>query len=108
MPFSELCGPCCMGKPSTCTANKELITGSFVTDIGKKYNKTGVQVSLKWLIQQNMPIIPKSINKDHLLENMDVFDWKLNEEDMKKLTNATTPAVSGGGDGKTSGDCNFP
>jgi len=50
-PFGELCGQCCRGMPSTCTANKELITGDLVTSIGKKYGKSGAQVSLKWLVQ---------------------------------------------------------
>ena len=50
-PFSELCGPCCMGQPDNCTFNKELLVGDMVTNIGKKYNKTGVQVSLRWLTQ---------------------------------------------------------
>lgn len=49
-PFSELCGPCCMGQPASCTADKELINGSMVTGIGEKYGKSGVQVSLKWLV----------------------------------------------------------
>jgi diketogulonate reductase-like aldo/keto reductase len=65
-PFSQLCGPCCMGKPASCTDDMELITGDLVTSIGDNYGKTGAQVSLRWLTQQGMPVIPKSNNKKHL------------------------------------------
>ena len=107
--FSPLCGPCCMGDTTgTCTYNKELITGELVTDIGKKYNKTGAQVSLKWQVQQGIPVIPKTANKQHLQENIDLFGWELSKEDMDTLTNSPTPPVSGGGDGLTSGDCSMP
>ncbi|KAK3241247.1 hypothetical protein CYMTET_48969 [Cymbomonas tetramitiformis] len=100
--FSPLCGPC---GPK---AHMELIAGEVVTGIGAKYNKTGAQVSLKWIVQQGIPVIPKSDNPKHILANMDLFDWELSAEDMATLTAKTYPPVSGGGDGKTSGDCGIP
>lgn len=103
--FSPLCGPCCQGKPKTCTYNKELINGPLVTSIGAKYNKTGVQVSLRWQVQQGIPVIPKTNNPLHMLQNMQIFDFELSGEDMKALSSSSTPPVCGGGDGKTSGDC---
>jgi len=107
--FSPLCGPCCMGEdPGTCTYDKELITGDMVTSIGAKYGKTGPQIALKWLVQQNIPVIPKSDNPDHILQNMQLFDFELSDEDMATLSGSPTPPVCGGGDGKTSGDCSFP
>ncbi len=95
--FSPLCGPC--GKD----AHMELITGKMVTDIGKKYGKSGAQVSLKWQVQQGIPVIPRSDSVDHLLENIDLFNWKLSEEDMNTLTQSKSPPVAG--DGPNSGDC---
>lgn len=65
-PFSQFCGPCCMGKPANCTDDKELLTGDLVTSIGDNYGKTGSQVSLRWLTQQGLPVIPKSNNPKHL------------------------------------------
>eukprot|EP00940_MAST-03C_sp_MAST-3C-sp2_P002028 g2028.t1 len=107
--FSPLCGPCCMGDTTgKCTFNKELITGDLVTSIGAKYNKTGAQVSLRWQVQQGIPVIPKTDTVSHLKENIDLFGWELSSDDMDALTSATTPPVSGGGDGLTSGDCSMP
>ena len=107
--FSPLCGPCCMGDTTgKCTFNKDLITGDMVTSIGAKYNKTGAQVSLKWQVQQGIPVIPKTNNKDHLEQNIALFGWELSKEDMDTLTSATSPPVSGGGDGLTSGDWAMP
>jgi len=105
MGFSPLCGPCGPG------ADQELIDGDLVTTIGQKYNKTGAQVALKWQVQQGIPIVPKSNKRDHQFENLDLFDladgtpWVLSSSDMASLSGAKTPPVSGGGDGKTSGDC---
>eukprot|EP00939_MAST-03C_sp_MAST-3C-sp1_P003952 g3952.t1 len=107
--FSPLCGPCCMGDTTgKCTYNTELITGDMVTEIGKKYNKTGAQVSLRWQVQQGIPVIPKTSSKEHLEENLALFGWELSKEDMDTLTSSPTPPVSGGGDGLTSGDCSMP
>eukprot|EP00038_Savillea_parva_P006095 m.161630 g.161630 ORF g.161630 m.161630 type:complete len:312 (-) comp12099_c0_seq1:100-1035(-) len=98
--FSPLCGPC---------NTLELITGPLVTGIGKKYNKTGAQVSLKWIAQQGIPVIPKTDKKEHMLENVDLFDWTLSDEDMATLTKSTTPPVAGNaGPPPTSGDCDVP
>ena len=96
--FSPLCGPC--DPPD----NMELITGPLVTSIGARYNKTGAQVALKWLVQQGIPVIPKSDNPTHIAQNLDLFGWTLNDQDMAELTEAKTPAVAGDGKGN-SGDC---
>merc|ERR1719411_1285244 len=72
--FSPLCGPC---------GTHELITGELVTSIGKNHGKSGAQVSLKWLVQQGIPVIPKSSNPAHLQQNFDLFDWQLTDAEMK-------------------------
>lgn len=97
--FSPLCGPCANGT--------ELITGKMVTDIGKKYNKTGAQVSLRWQVQQNIPVIPKTSNPSHQLQNAQLFDFELSDDDMETLTMARSPAAAGGGGTGPSGDCQF-
>ena len=100
--FSPLCGPC------GGTDKMELITGKLVTSIGKKHGKTGPQVALKWQVQLGIPVIPKTSNVEHMKQNIDLFDWTLDADDMAKLTAATVPAVSGAkgpGGVAVSGDC---
>lgn len=102
--FSPLCGPC-----TTPDGKKDmsLITGPLVTGIGAKYNVSGVQVSLRWLVQQGIPVIPKTDRKEHLIENADLFSWSLSDEDMAALSAAKTPAVAGVSP-SDSGDCGLP
>ena len=89
MAYSSLCGPCPNG------GSKELIDGPLVTSIGKKYGKSGAQVSLRWVVQQGIPVIPKSSNPAHIASNFDLFDFSLTAEDMAKLTSATSPPETG-------------
>jgi len=100
--FSPLCGPC--PEPQ----NKVLLTGPMVSEIGARVNKTGAQVSLKWQVQQGIPVIPKSDNPMHMRENLELFGWELSEADMKQLNAAATPMAAGGGGDGTSGDCQLP
>merc|ERR1711968_422542 len=75
--FSPLCGPC---------GTTELIDGPLVSEIGKKYGKTGAQVSLKWQIQQGIPVIPKTHKVEYMKQNVDLFDWELSDIDMATLS----------------------
>lgn len=89
MSYSSLCGPC------PAPDNMELITGELVTAIGSNYNKTGAQVSLRWLVQQGIPVIPKTSKPQHLRENFDLFSFSLSADDMAALSAKTTPPETG-------------
>jgi diketogulonate reductase-like aldo/keto reductase len=56
-------------------------------EIGKKYGKSASQIALKWLLQKGTIVIPKSKNKDHLQENLEIFDFELSEEDVQAIDN---------------------
>jgi diketogulonate reductase-like aldo/keto reductase len=58
---------------------------SILQEIIRKYNKTPAQVLIRWGLQHSIIEIPKSGNKDHLIENSQVFDFNLDEYDMNKL-----------------------
>jgi len=57
-----------------------------LTDIGRRSGKTGAQVALRWLMQQQMiAAIPRSSNAARIAENIDVFDFKLNDDEMRRI-----------------------
>ncbi|MCM1289405.1 MAG: aldo/keto reductase [Corallococcus sp.] len=59
-----------------------LFTNETIAEIGKKYNKTVAQVILRWELQRGIVVIPKSVHKDRMEQNFDVFDFELSAEDM--------------------------
>lgn len=54
-------------------------------EIGKRYHKSAAQVILRWFVQKGVVVIPKASSREHLLENISVFDFSLNDEEMKEL-----------------------
>lgn len=60
-------------------------TNETLAAIGKKYNKTNAQVSLRWHYQRGVIAIPRSSQKAHMIENLNVFDFELNESDLEKI-----------------------
>jgi diketogulonate reductase-like aldo/keto reductase len=54
-------------------------------EIGKKYGKSPVQVTLRWNLQKGIVTIPKSTNKDRILHNADLFDFELSKEDIAQI-----------------------
>ena len=53
--------------------------------IGKKYKKTKIQAILRWHIQRENIVFPKSSNPVHIKENSDIFDFELTEEEMNEI-----------------------
>ncbi|MEE1114512.1 MAG: aldo/keto reductase [Eubacterium sp.] len=54
--------------------------------IGQKYGKTASQIGLRWLVQQNISVIPKSVHPDRIAENFDLFDFTLTESEMASIS----------------------
>lgn len=61
------------------------MTNPVVQEIAKKHNKTVAQVLLRHTVQKGIAAIPKSTNPERLRQNIDIFDFKLGADDMKKL-----------------------
>lgn len=65
--------------------DKKLLKEKVFVELGTKYNKTPAQIILKWHIQSNHIVFPKSLNIDHINENINIYDFDLTEEDMKEI-----------------------
>lgn len=68
----------------------DIFKNELLASIGKKYNKTIAQVILRWLTQRGVVVIPKSVHKDRIVENFNIFDFKLSAEDMASISTLDT------------------
>lgn len=64
---------------------RNIFNNLILQEIAKKYDKTVAQVILCWHIQKGIVAIPKTIHKERMKENMDIWDFKLNKDDLKRI-----------------------
>jgi len=62
-----------------------IFNNQTLTDIGKKHHKSNAQICLRWHYQRGIIAIPRSSQKAHMIENLSIFDFKLDQDDMKKI-----------------------
>lgn len=67
-----------------------LFDNEILAEIAKKHGKTTAQVMLRWHIQRGVVIIPKSVHKERMIENFNVFDFVLDDEDINKISKMDT------------------
>ncbi|MEA3462796.1 MAG: aldo/keto reductase [Bacteroidota bacterium] len=63
----------------------EIFENQTLADIGKQYNKSIAQVCLRWHYQRGIVAIPRSSQKTHMIENLDIFDFELSKKDIKTI-----------------------
>ncbi|MHA2357756.1 MAG: aldo/keto reductase [Candidatus Heimdallarchaeaceae archaeon] len=66
-------------------AKGQRINDSKITTIAQKYNKTNAQIIIRWHLQHNVVVIPKSARKSRIIENSEVYDFVISDEDMNYL-----------------------
>lgn len=65
--------------------DKGLLNESLFTKLAQKYNKTNVQIILRWHIQEGTIVFPRSTNPVHIEENFEIFDFELTEDEMNEI-----------------------
>ena len=62
-----------------------IVKSELLASIGAKYGKTAAQVALRWLTQRGIVAIPKSSHKERMAQNIDIFDFKLTDDNMAQI-----------------------
>ena len=62
-----------------------VLNDPLIVDLAKKYGKTPAQIVLRYELQDNLIVIPKSVHKERIIENADVFDFEISALDMKLI-----------------------
>ena len=65
--------------------NHGIFTHPALTKIGQKYGKSAAQVVLRWNVQRGVTVIPKSVHKERMEQNIDIWDFQLSGEDMEEI-----------------------
>ena len=79
----ESWGPFAEGK-------NNLFQNELLGSIAMRYNKSIAQVVLRWLTQRDIVVIPKSVRKERIIENFNIFDFELSAEDMEAIVSLDT------------------
>lgn len=75
-------------------ASERLINNPFMNELSTKYNKSIPQIALRYLVQKGVAIVPKTVNKKRMIENISIFDFKLSDDDMTNLLGLDTGTTS--------------
>ncbi len=65
--------------------NHGIFTHPVLTKIGQKYGKSAAQVALRWNVQRGVTVIPKSVHKERMEQNIAIWDFQLSDEDMAEI-----------------------
>ncbi|MFP4976601.1 aldo/keto reductase [Paenibacillus sp. CN-4] len=67
-----------------------LFGNEVLASIAEQHNKSVAQVVLRWLVQRGIVVIPKSVRKERIVENFDIFDFELSADDMARISTLDT------------------
>ena len=63
----------------------DIFNNALLRDLGSFYGKTPAQIALRYLVQLGISVIPKSSHKERMKENFGIFDFHLQDEDMRRI-----------------------
>ena len=76
-------------------ARGKVFESEEIKAMAKKYNKSVAQICLRWILEHNALVIPKSSTPERIEDNFDIFDFQLNAEDIKTIDNLPQMGFSG-------------
>jgi len=82
----ESWGPFAEGK-------NNIFNNELLVSIAKNYNKTVAQLILRWIIQRGIVVIPKSVRKERMQENFEIFEFEISAEDNERIHSLDTKIV---------------
>lgn len=68
----------------------KILENPILVELGGKYHKTAAQIIIRWHLQSDIIVIPKSVHQERINQNFDVFDFELSVEDMKRIDQLNT------------------
>ena len=72
------------------SGQRAVVTDPVLTALGEKYGKTAAQMALKALVQQGIPVVPKTVTLSRMQENLDLFDFTITPEDLAVIQGMDT------------------
>lgn len=63
----------------------KILENPTLVEIGKKHNKSAAQIIIRWHLQSDIIVIPKSVHEERIKENFDVFDFELSSDEIKQI-----------------------
>uniref|UniRef100_A0A5B7C162 Putative NAD(P)-linked oxidoreductase superfamily protein n=1 Tax=Davidia involucrata TaxID=16924 RepID=A0A5B7C162_DAVIN len=75
-----------LGANGTKWGDNRIVECDVLEEIAKARGKTTAQVSLRWVYEQGVSLVTKSFNKERMRQNLQIFDWSLTEEELKKIS----------------------
>ena len=65
--------------------NFNIFTHPVLSKIGNRYGKSAAQVALRWNVQRGVVVIPKSVHRERMEQNFNIWDFRLSREDMDEI-----------------------
>mmetsp|Transcript_13933 Transcript_13933/g.31374 ORF Transcript_13933/g.31374 Transcript_13933/m.31374 type:complete len:330 (+) Transcript_13933:48-1037(+) len=75
-------------------ASKDILAGNLTTAVAKAHNVSTVQIALKWITKQQIPLVTKSSSEDHLAQDLDLWSWDITDDELSALNNHKPPKFS--------------
>ncbi|NHN46405.1 aldo/keto reductase [Halostella sp. JP-L12] len=69
-------------------ARTDIFENDAVRELAEQYDKSPAQIALKWAVENDVVVLPKSSSPEHVRQNLELFDWELADEDRRRLDEA--------------------